>query len=355
MKKARKKILDMVRRLAQTYHNTISRMDLSEVENADVLHTINSNLLILTGLFDEKNGDEIKRRLKLVKEVSAPEIKITKDNPVNHMVASSSPASERKYARDGFTDNDPSGKGYLLFGCSGQEIFAINPDRGPIGKDFHGLIIREAVGIVGYQMRAIQEWIEANHAKSIIKASEPDRDYWINQFGLSQTLEVVPLQSKSTVQDWVASLTRMQQAVLLSSIRGPDGLHKNHVAKVLLRWFRRCILIGAFEGRAFDDPYEEGGGSFTGPCKYEGGVSAALKDYIRTLDEIPHHYQLHFMHAAEILGYKHPDPEKRNWWNRAYFDLAADMHLTPETCEEMDHRLGDSETQWREKEVVTAN
>ncbi|SDF30085.1 hypothetical protein SAMN04488105_116128 [Salipiger thiooxidans] len=33
--------------------------------------------------------------------------------------------------------------------------------------------------------------------------------------------------------------------------------------------------------------------------------------YLQSLDELPHHFQLHFMHAAEIIGYKHPDPRCR--------------------------------------------
>mgnify|MGYP004211630203 FL=1 len=55
------------------------------------------------------------------------------------------------------------------------------------------------------------------------------------------------------------------------------------------------------------------------------------------------------MHAAEIIGYKHPDPLIRDWWNYVYRELANDMHLNVETEEELDFRLGDSEAQWRAK------
>jgi len=37
------------------------------------------------------------------------------------------------------------------------------------------------------------------------------------------------------------------------------------------------------------------------------GIDKALKEYLYSVDEVPHHFHLHLMHAAEILGYKHPD------------------------------------------------
>jgi hypothetical protein len=172
----------------------------------------------------------------------------------------------------------------------------------------------------------------------------------------------------SVLQSWVERLTYMQQSVLLTAIRGPDGITKNHVSKVLLRWYRRCILLSAFEGRILETPYEAGGGSFTGPCTYpnswwpsktingyESGIDMAFYDYMRELDLVPHHFQLHFLHAAEILGYKHPDLQIRGWWINVYLKLVSDMHLLPESEEEMDRRLGDNEQAWRSREVVTAD
>ncbi len=79
-----------------------------------------------------------------------------------------------------------------------------------------------------------------------------------------------------------------------------------------------------------------------------------FEDYLKTVDELPHHFQLHFLHAAEILGYKHPIPWIAAWWNLCYLKLVKDMHLQPETKEQMMKRLGDSEKDWRAAEVVTA-
>jgi hypothetical protein len=123
------------------------------------------------------------------------------------------------------------------------------------------------------------------------------------------------------------------------------------------------------------NPMYTKGGSFTGPSiapqsqilqpenilpenvltgEWVNPMLGVVRQYLQCVDEMPHHFQLHFMHAAEILGYKHPEPEIRDWWNKVYCMLVADMHLTPETEADMDYRLADLEVQWRISEVVTA-
>ena len=162
--------------------------------------------------------------------------------------------------------------------------------------------------------------------------------------------------SRFVLQPWVGHLTLMQQSVLIAAVRGPDGIRKDHPVKLLCRYLRRSFMLSAFEGRAMWDPYEKGGGSFTGPCRNAEvlTVDAALELYLRAVDELPHHFQLHFMHAAEILGYKHPDAETRDWWNHSYMQIVNDAHLVPESEERMDCRLGDNEGAWRAAEEVTA-
>ena len=162
----------------------------------------------------------------------------------------------------------------------------------------------------------------------------------------------------SALQDWVMRLPVMQQSVLIAAVRGPDGIRKDHVVKVLCRWLRRSFLVRAFERDECWNPYTPGGGSFTGPCVIAegamGGVDQALDEYLRCVDELPHHFQLHFMHAAEIIGYEHPDEFTRTWWHNAYFRLVNDAHLFMEPREQMNKRLGDNEGNWREREEVTA-
>lgn len=165
-----------------------------------------------------------------------------------------------------------------------------------------------------------------------------------------------PVKGRSVLQDWVLTLPFMQQSVLIASVRGPDGIRKDHPVKVLCRWLRRSFLISAFDRRALIDPYEPGGGSFTGPCRTKEvtDIDHALELYLRSVDEIPHHFQLHFMHASEILGYKHPIPQSRNWWYHCYCQLVTDAHLYPETESQMDRRLGDNEEGWRARQTVVA-
>ena len=147
----------------------------------------------------------------------------------------------------------------------------------------------------------------------------------------------------------------MQQSVLLAAIRGPDGSPKyGGGAKMLLRWFRRCVLLSAMDGRALTDPIESNGGSFTGPSlgaddsldSWEDRMQEHVNDYLRNVDALPHHYQMHFMHAAEIVGFKHPDSRIRFFWNRLYLRLVNDFHLHPETEAELDDRLGDTRSGW---------
>lgn len=170
---------------------------------------------------------------------------------------------------------------------------------------------------------------------------------------------VIPFGVRRPVQqDWVCDLTFMQQSVLFCAMRGPDGIRKEHPVKVLCRWLRRSVLISAFERKPLLDPYEEGGGSFTG--KFRATPECATFDevrevYLKSVDELPHHFHLHMMHAAEIIGYKHPDTVVRLWWNTFYRMIVNDAHLYPEMEIQMDRRLGDYENHWRERETVIAH
>lgn len=171
---------------------------------------------------------------------------------------------------------------------------------------------------------------------------------------------------------WVLEIPMMQQSVLFAAVRAPDGLRKDHPVKVLLRYYRRCILLSAFDKRVLADPFELGGGSFTGPFEWrhaleifgrradEEGYSLSYwfdkmrEHYLRHVDELPHHFQLHFMHAAQIVGVHHPDEETRAWWRIFYLMIVNDAHLLPESEQAMNLRLSDNDDEWRAREEVTA-
>lgn len=160
----------------------------------------------------------------------------------------------------------------------------------------------------------------------------------------------------SVLLPWTEDLTFMQQCVLIAAVRGPDGIRKDHPVKVLCRWLRRSFLKSAFLGIEMESPYTADGGSFMGPCKFEEvkDLAHAKELYLRTIDELPHHFQLHLMHAAEIIGYKHPRESTRTWWHQFYLEIVNDAHLFPESEQLMDERLGDTEKGWRAREIVTA-
>ena len=169
--------------------------------------------------------------------------------------------------------------------------------------------------------------------------------------------------ARPVLQDWVMRLSFMQQSVLIAAVRGPDGIHKEHISKLLCRWLRRCVLISAFDATVLTRPYDVGkpqGGSFTGPscsateATWQLAMTTVVAKYLRSVDELPHHFQLHFMHASEIIGYKHPDDIIASWWLSTYIALANDMHLNIETEAEMSRRLGDNEADWRAAEHTPA-
>ena len=172
---------------------------------------------------------------------------------------------------------------------------------------------------------------------------------------------------------WVTRIPMMQQSVLFAAIRAPDGLRKNHSVKVLMRWYRRCILLSAFDKRVLADPFEPGGGSFTGPFEIHHAaefireswpnedwgkswwaLDAMRKIYLEHVDEMPHHFQLHLMHAAQIVGVHHPVEKIREWWNEFYLMIVNDAHLQPETPQAMNLRLSDNCDEWRAREEITA-
>jgi len=179
-------------------------------------------------------------------------------------------------------------------------------------------------------------------------------------------------------QEWVLQIPFMQQSVLFAAVRAPDGIRKNHPVKVLLRWYRRCVLLSAFDQRALIDPFSPGGGSFTGPYRRHHAIASGVllaensewwqndhtvrwqcldlerKVYLEHVDELPHHFQLHFMHAAQIVGVHHSDPQTAKWWREFYEMIVNDAHLHPETDAEMNRRLSDDRDEWLAREEVTA-
>jgi hypothetical protein len=146
----------------------------------------------------------------------------------------------------------------------------------------------------------------------------------------------------TVIKPWVSELTWKQQGVLICACRGVDGFPKEHVSKPLTRSYRQTLMLCADIDKAST------GTSFmsTKPLDYK--LIENFLDY--ELDSYPMHWLLHFTHAVEIIGYKHPDREVRNYWYFLYLKIVKALHLHPETESEMDDRLQDK----RREEVEIA-
>lgn len=153
---------------------------------------------------------------------------------------------------------------------------------------------------------------------------------------------------RSVQPDWCLDLSLQQQSVLLLAARGPDGVAKHHPCKAVVRAYRGTVLVAARYGRLLD--FGEGADTFMGLDRFASPACWAedLNVYFDHVDSLPHHYQLHLMHGAQIIGYKHPEARFRARWHTFYADAVFDMHLKEETEAEMDSRLSDwGQRDWR--------
>ncbi len=128
-------------------------------------------------------------------------------------------------------------------------------------------------------------------------------------------------------------------------------MRKFHPCKTIIRQYRATVLKAAYLGRpmALDEGDET---TFMNLRNISDNRIWAmnLAAYFDTVDEIPLHYQLHLMHGAEIIGYKHPHPLLKKRWQHFYLHAVDDMHLSPETEVEMDERLNDWNQEFWPKE-----
>ena len=139
--------------------------------------------------------------------------------------------------------------------------------------------------------------------------------------------------SKSVLQDWVAELPLRHQGVLLTAIRGCDTSPKEDDVKALARSYR-CALLNAFVG----DPKKSVSFiEWVSPETLRERMLRVTKNH----DHYPHHYIMHLVHAAEILGYYHPFLASEWLW--FYQVMCRKLHMTPETKAELDARLTASE------------
>lgn len=137
------------------------------------------------------------------------------------------------------------------------------------------------------------------------------------------------------LQDWTTKLGLRHQGVLVSAIRGCHGLPKDDPSKALARCIRYALLHSfSDKPSSFIENVED--------MELKRRMLAVLSSH----DQYPVHYIMHLLHAAEIVGYKHPDNNVRARWEWFYCNLSKCFHLNPETEEQLDDRLGACEDQF---------
>jgi len=137
----------------------------------------------------------------------------------------------------------------------------------------------------------------------------------------------------SSLRRWVEEIPWMQQGVLFSATRSSDlRFGEEDSSKIVVRGYRNVILKRACNV-----------GSFLGKIPTKEQLLEAMKDFSSQYGLYPSHFVTHLMHAAEIIGYQHPDQEIRQIWGDFYFSICNEMHVNPETREQMTNRLKDNE------------
>jgi hypothetical protein len=136
--------------------------------------------------------------------------------------------------------------------------------------------------------------------------------------------------AKSVLRDWVLDLTLQMQGTLLCAMRGPDGLPKEGPYKEFVRAFRAVLTNNALPLGPKNTFAGDGSGLVT---------TEYVDHFFKSIDQYPLHWYLHFIHAAEIVGYFHPDKKIAKFWLDFYYRACSNLHLNPETKETMSQRL----------------
>jgi len=143
-----------------------------------------------------------------------------------------------------------------------------------------------------------------------------------------------PPRPVSVLQPWVTELPLAMQGTLLLALRGPDNAPKEGLAKDLTRAYRAAILVNAHEKGTPGDDFM---GDYSGlPPNGEATIMAFRRDH----DQYPHHWLLHLIHGAEIIGFFHVDGGRvTQFWLLFYIRMCGAMHMNPETITQCEKRL----------------
>lgn len=140
--------------------------------------------------------------------------------------------------------------------------------------------------------------------------------------------------TESVLHDWVHELTFQMQALLTTAMRGPDENNKYNAAKAIIRYLRGVVLKPAGDWHELNDNDFMWG-------EYGEPFEKYAAEFWQDHDEYPHHFIMHLIHCAEVVGYKYPVKKKAIFWKIFYRNACKSFHMHPETEKEMDERLND--------------
>jgi hypothetical protein len=133
----------------------------------------------------------------------------------------------------------------------------------------------------------------------------------------------------SVLQPWVMELPLRYQGTLLAAVRSCDVTPKrpySEIGRRLTAYLRWTFMVPADE-REVDEA-----GAFMQSQPPFGWKASDLGHF-------PEHWYSHLMHAFEVVGYECPDRVTRQECQRIYETLVYNLHLNPETREQMNARL----------------
>jgi hypothetical protein len=135
---------------------------------------------------------------------------------------------------------------------------------------------------------------------------------------------------RSVLQDWVMELPLREQGTLLTGIRGCDSAPKrleiDTPERRLVAFLRYCVM-----NPAVPDEVNIPHAFFQStPPKYWRASE---------FGHYPQHWYSHLMHCFEVVAYRSPDCRLGRLAMEIYQRLVKNLHLNPESSEQMIERL----------------
>jgi len=145
------------------------------------------------------------------------------------------------------------------------------------------------------------------------------------------------------MQEWTQIIGMRHQGVLVSAMRGCDLAPRHDPSKFAQRLLRGAVLI-PHSGR-FVNP-----GSYIAFEPNEEKWWSTINAFSASWDHYPNHYVMHFLHAAEIVGYYAPIgiPCYSDRWEKWYRQACNILHVNPESKAQLEYRLDADEEKFKE-------